>query len=75
MESLNKFFLQIFERIGNADVKDQKFISVNEKISTSYTSLIKDLRDLVGSKFRGKYQELRNICFGTSQLFIALLLQ
>jgi len=75
LESLNKFFLQIFERIGNADVKDQKFISVNEKIATSYTSLIKDLRNLVESKFRGKHQELRNICFGTSQLFIALLLQ
>lgn len=48
---------------------------MNGKITTSYISLIKDLRELVESKFRGKHQELRNICFGTSQLFIALLLQ
>lgn len=48
---------------------------MNGKITTSYISLIKDLRELVDSKFRGKHQELRNICFGTSQLFIALLLQ
>jgi len=56
-------------------VKDSKFISANEKITTNYTGLMKDLRELVESQFRGKYQELRNICFGVSQLFIALLLQ
>ena len=61
--------------VSNSDIKDPKFISVNEKIITSYNSLLKDLRELVQTKFRGKQQELRNICFGTSQLFIAMLLQ
>lgn len=30
---------------------------------------------MVDKKFRDKHQELRNICFATSRLFIALLLQ
>lgn len=40
----------------NADVKDQKFISVNEKIVNAYNALIKDLRSLVDTKFKNKHQ-------------------
>lgn len=42
---------------------------------SSYNALIKDLGQLVLNKFKGKHQELRNICFGTSQVFTAMLLQ
>jgi len=41
---------------SNSDVKDTKFISVNETIISAYNGLIKDLRDLVDSKFRNKHQ-------------------
>lgn len=40
----------------NADVKNQKFISVNEKIVNAYNALIKDLRGLVDTKFKNKNQ-------------------
>jgi hypothetical protein len=75
LQSLIKFFVSAFERIGTGEVNDKTFISSNKQIITSYLEIVAKLEEDTTVGFRKHLGELRTYCFGLARIYIATLLQ
>lgn len=75
LQSLIKYFTNIFEVIGKGEVKNKNFIESNKELVTSYLSIVKELEEASKNGFKQKLSELRAICLGLSRVYISSLLQ